>query len=612
MKSERLGMVMIPTTLAVIAVIAALLFERQVAARRVAIRDEGVGLVRLLSRLPYDQLVANRAGSGLLHAVPQSRNSPELGYGVIVDTQGALLAEVTSAGTLVPAAPAAGEAFTRVGERTLSSPGDERRITEFFGPLVADGKPAGLVRVGFFEPERNPFRTEQVSFLAVLALAVFLPVPLFYFVLKREMRPLRDLTPQLNRLADSSGAPLAKLGMSDDLREFVHRFGQLLEAAQTRMQTLEADRFTATLNSRVLSYRQEKIDSVLQALPEAILVIDEEGTISYANAKLDPILGVDHTTLAGRNLAEAALAPEIAAFLARCRSHPAQTFRGDSIEISPAATPERKVAVGAYPLFSPRTPGDMLGLLVAFRDVTQEFLARRAGAEFVAHVSHELKSPLNVLTMYSELLLDPAGNSEQERIEAINVVRDEVERMAGLINNLLNISRLETGNVSLDRQRVKLRDLLQDVFDEVAKNAHGKDLRLECDLPPELAPVLLDKDLFRIAICNILSNAIKYNRPGGTVLLAADETDTQVRIRVRDSGIGIAPEDQGKVFDKFFRSANAAASGSSGHGLGLYLAREIAELHHGRITVASEPGRGTEFCVQLTKTPALLQEAVRL
>ena len=231
--------------------------------------------------------------------------------------------------------------------------------------------------------------------------------------------------------------------------------------------------------------------------------------------------------------------------------------------------------------------------------------------EFVSHVSHELKSPLNVLKMYSEMLLENAGDSRELRIEAVNVISDEVDRMADLINNLLNVSKIEQGSISLDRQRVRLRDLLEDAVATAARNASEKKIEIQLKLPQELSPVLLDKNLFRIAIGNLIGNAVKYNRPGGSVTLSADETDTEVAIRVRDTGIGIEGEDLARVFDKFYRSPNANTT-ASGHGLGLYLARQIAELHQGSLSVSSELGQGSEFTMLFRKSNALAEESVKI
>ncbi len=616
MRTERLGMLMIAASIAVVTVIVGVIFQHQTATRHAQVRAQGLSLVRLLSRLPFEQLVPASGSNSLLQAALQGGHPAELGYGAIVDLRGATLAEVATAGTIVPPAPGSDEPAVKLGERTLSSPGDARRITEFYGPLHDGGRLVGQLRVGYFDSESNFPAMEQTSFIALLALPVFLLVPLVYFAIKREMRPLADIGQELRRLAETGVVPVAELTLSPDLREFARYFTRFAQTMQTRLQELEAERFDSTVNNRMLVYRQEKLESLLYALPEAILVLDETGSITHANAKLDPLLGVEHQSLVGRSVNEIAVAPELAAFLERCRPRPGQSFRAETLELSPDAQQERRIAVGVYPLFSPREANQVLGALVVFREVTQEFLARRAGADFVESVSHELKSPLNILSMYSEMLLDDGKDTPEAaaavRVEAINVIHDEVERMAGLIDNLLNVTRLETGDMALNRQRVKLHDLLKDVFAEVSNNATGKDVRLKLELPQELSPVLLDKNLFRIAVVNLLGNAIKYNRAGGAVVLSADETDTQVQVRVRDTGIGIPADDQPKIFDRFFRSANAATDGRSGHGLGLYLAKQITELHQGSISVASELGKGSEFCMQFRKLPTLIHETARL
>jgi len=246
---------------------------------------------------------------------------------------------------------------------------------------------------------------------------------------------------------------------------------------------------------------------------------------------------------------------------------------------------------------------------VVVRDATREHLARQAGNDFVAHVSHELKSPLNVIGMYGEMLADEGAADPAVRVEAINVIQDEVERMSSLVNNLLNVSKLEMGSMRPDRHRVKLEELLRDASQQARARAEAKGIRLELQVARDIAAVSVDKDLFRIALNNLLNNAIKYNKPGGSVVLAADEADGDVVVAVRDSGIGMAPEDRARVTEKFFRVRETGPDQRGGHGLGLYLANQIVELHHGRLTIDSEPGHGSVFSIHLKKMPALVEGA---
>jgi signal transduction histidine kinase len=227
----------------------------------------------------------------------------------------------------------------------------------------------------------------------------------------------------------------------------------------------------------------------------------------------------------------------------------------------------------------------------------------------VAHVSHELKSPLNVIAMYAETLAD--SDDESLRVESLNVIQDEIERMNALVGNLLNVSKLDTGSMAPERNRVRLDDMLRDAYDQALPRAEGKQLRVDLDLPRDLDAVTIDKDLFRIALNNLLTNAIKYNRAGGSVTLAARNEGREIIISVRDTGIGIAAADCERIFEKFYRvSESGAPVARGGHGLGLYLAAQIVELHHGRIVLDSEPGVGSTFSIHLKSAPALAGAAV--
>ena len=615
MRTEKLGMLMIAASILVIAAIVGVTYQHQTSLRRAMVREQGLSLVRLLTHVPYTQLVPESGNTDLLQAALQNSRSVDLGYGAIVDLHGKTLAEVTSAGTVVPPAPPSKGTEIVLGERTLNAPGDARRITEFYGPLHDGGRLVGQLRVGFLDGETGFPTLEKPSFIALLALPIFLLVPLAYFLLKRELNPLGDIRRELHQLAENGLMPGAELSMGEDLRAFAKHFTQFTQFMQARVQQLEGDQFNSTVSNRLLAYRQEKLESLLHAMPEAILVLDEAGNITHANAKLDPILGVDHQALIGKGVQDLGVTPELAALFERCRPQPGQAFRSENTELSLDEQNERRVAVGVYPLFSPRETTQILGALLVFRDISQDYFARRAGTEFVARVAHELKSPLNIMTMYSELLVsDEAAQqgADPMQIEAVNVLRDEVERMVGLIDNLLNVTRLETGDIAMERHRVKVHELLHDVFDEVKNNAVDTDLQLKLEVPTEISPVLLDKNLFRIAVVNLLGNAIKYNRPGGSVALSADENDSHVMVRVRDSGIGIPEADLPHVFERFFRSANAATEGRSGHGLGLYLAKQIIEMHQGSVSVTSQLGEGTEFCMRFRKLPAIVHEAAKL
>ena len=152
--------------------------------------------------------------------------------------------------------------------------------------------------------------------------------------------------------------------------------------------------------------------------------------------------------------------------------------------------------------------------------------------------------------------------------------------------------------------------MLGDVTENLGRTAKQSDVRIELDIPRDLSPVLVDKDLFRVALNNLMTNAIKYNHPAGTVTMKAEETDEAILIHVSDTGIGIAPEDRERIFDKFYRSDDDEVRLRSGHGLGLPLARQIVELHEGELSLKSEPGRGSTFTITLWNRSGLIKKAI--
>ena len=155
--------------------------------------------------------------------------------------------------------------------------------------------------------------------------------------------------------------------------------------------------------------------------------------------------------------------------------------------------------------------------------------------------------------------------------------------------------------MELTKQRIRPHDFLKDILDNVSRSGRTKDLQFELKLAHELTAIFVDKDLLRIAINNLLTNAIKYNNPHGKVTLSAEETQDIFEIRVEDTGIGITSEDQAHIFEKFFRSDDGEVRKQTGHGLGLSLAKQIIQLHHGELILESKPGEGTTFFIKLNK-----------
>jgi signal transduction histidine kinase len=601
MKNNRLGLILVMSSLAVIAVVVGLLLQRQQAADARHLREQGLGMVRSLAALPVALLAPGPGQPGVLNTVLAYRDNPDFGYAALTGADGRNLAEAASPGTLVPAG-AAIPALAGFGERVVRSPDNGRPVHEFFGPVASlDGKVLQL-RLGYFQPQ-SYFSITDMPFYALIALAVFLLVPLIYLVFKRELAPLTALGDQLRQLTAAQGQALVPA--DQDVRDLAGKLNAYLDQASARIRDLERDSMAGVAHGRLLEYGSHKMQAVLQCLPDGLLVLDPAGDITFASGKIEPLLGVPVGDVLSQPVDAWCHDPELRAMLGRFRGAGGDSRSQATIEFNPVNVPDKRLWATAQSLQGD-AKGMRFGALVVLRDATREHLARQAGNDFVAHVAHELKSPLNVIGMYGEMLAD-TGDDETLRVEAVNVIQDEVERMTALVSNLLNVSKLEMGAMRPERHRVKLDDLLRDAWQHARTRAEAKGIRLELQVPRDIAAVAIDKDLFRIALNNLLGNAIKYNQAGGSVVLAAEEAGSDVVISVRDSGIGMAAQDVARVMEKFYRVAETGENARGGHGLGLYLAKQIVELHHGQLTLESELGHGSTFAIHLTKMPALAE-----
>jgi signal transduction histidine kinase len=441
-----------------------------------------------------------------------------------------------------------------------------------------------------------------------IALAAVMPILLSGLVLLRELAPLVALRAPLYALAADARQELPRGPGAASPRLLARDLAHAIECTATHIRELERARLASVADTRLLEYARDKMQAVLQCLPDGVLVLDPAGDVTFASGKIEPLLGVQMEQVLAQPPEAWCQDTPLRALLAAVRNGSPDARRRSTIEFTPARVPDKHLCATIQPL-SGDEPDLTFGTLVVLRDATREQLARQASNDFVDHLSHELKSPLNVIGMYCEVLADPASTDEQ-RVQAINTIQDEVERMATLVNNLLNVSKLETGAMRPERHRVKLDDLLRDCFQLAQPRAHGRQVRLALQVARELDAVSADKELLRIALNNLLNNAIKYSDAGASVTLSAEQGEHEIVIAVRDTGIGIAPEDHARVTEKFYRVRENGTAARGGHGLGLYLAKQIIELHHGRLGLDSEPGQGSTFSIHLQRMPALQGDAL--
>jgi two-component system, OmpR family, phosphate regulon sensor histidine kinase PhoR len=237
--------------------------------------------------------------------------------------------------------------------------------------------------------------------------------------------------------------------------------------------------------------------------------------------------------------------------------------------------------------------------VAVLRDIGEKKVMQRRNAEFVSSVSHEMKTPLAGIKAYVELLADGEAEDPETQAEFLGVIQSQADRLQRLVENLLNLARMEAGVVKVDKRSRPLNEVLEEALGVVRPAAEAKRITLVADLSPMYLGLLADRDMLLQAAINLLSNAIKYTPAEGRVTLRSRMVDNDVRFEVEDTGVGLSEEDAVRVFEKFYR-VKKDQDMAPGTGLGLPLAKHIVEdVHGGTLSVRSVLGKGSTFVVTI-------------
>jgi signal transduction histidine kinase len=266
------------------------------------------------------------------------------------------------------------------------------------------------------------------------------------------------------------------------------------------------------------------------------------------------------------------------------------------------ASAARSVTQGEYQTIPPQGPQEVKDLATAFNEMAHRVqTSQQSQRDFVANVSHELKTPLTSIQGFSQAILDGTANTTESLQKAAGIIHDEADRMYRLVLDLLTLARLDAGTANLERGLVDLNVLLQGIVDKLAPQAGLAQVSLETNLVT-LPDVVGDGDRLSEVFTNLVDNALKYTPAQGHVLISARQNGDWVEVSVADTGSGLSEEEQSRIFERFYQADRARRGGAGrGVGLGLAIAREIIHAHGGTIQVISVPGKGSEF---LTRIPA--------
>lgn len=244
-----------------------------------------------------------------------------------------------------------------------------------------------------------------------------------------------------------------------------------------------------------------------------------------------------------------------------------------------------------------------LGNVITIRDITDDIVAEKAKTEFIASISHELRTPLtSIQNSVSNILAGVTGKVSKKTCEYLYAMKSDCHRFADLINDLLDIAKLEAGSMPVNRRVMNIMSVVADAVKEFAEEARAKDIELVCEINGHISPVYADSQRIQQVLWNLVSNAIRFTGNGGKVTLRSYDSGDNVVTIVEDTGVGISENLQKQVFNKFYQIRRQAGPGSKGSGLGLAICSGIVAVHGGCIWVESDEGKGSEFSFSLPKT----------
>jgi two-component system, OmpR family, phosphate regulon sensor histidine kinase PhoR len=413
-------------------------------------------------------------------------------------------------------------------------------------------------------------------------------------------RTQRRVLEQARQWALSTTAESLPAPRDADIQPFIHPLREKLNELRTRAESLAVQKKNLEIQLRLADSQRRQAEAMIHGISDAVIVTDAFDELMLANPAAAEIF--KFTTEQGARRPVGQLlgdkASKLAADIADMRGNTPRT----------TGTNRR---TGEYRL---EVDGQMRTYLVTFscvmdstdqlsavvtvlHDRTREDEISKMKTDFVSHVSHELRTPLSSIKAYAELLVDGEATDDKTRNEFYHIIQAEAERLSRLIDNILNISRIESGMMKISKKQVSLNQILKRVLEVAMPSAREKKIAMVEKISPVFHTVEADSDMIYQAALNLMSNAIKYTREGGQVTLAldADEEAKELIIRVTDTGVGIPAEAMKHLFEKFYRVEQNKGM-AKGSGLGLNLTRQIIEgVHRGRMIVTSEVGKGSTF-----------------
>ena len=459
---------------------------------------------------------------------------------------------------------------TGVGESTRYSATLGQRMLYVAVPIYYQDEILGVARVSL------PLTTvedleRRVTLIIVIAMAIAMAlVVLAAWVTSRiTTRPIRKLTAASKRIASGELGQKLTIEARDEVGELTHAFNEMSAKTKELVEMISEDR--------------TRLATILDNMTDGVIMVDTEGNVSLANKAAEKLFSIKEAK--NEPLIEAVRDHEVDELLRLCL-RTAQT-QATQYESSVSKGYLRVVAI----------PIAHTGVLLLFQDLTELRSLQTTRRELIGNISHEFRTPLAGIKAMVETLTGGAMDDKVAAKDFLTRIDSEVDRLTQLVEELTELSRIETGKAELKKEPIDLNKLVEEVIAQLSPQAERQQLSISREFATNLPSVLADKDRVRQVITNLVHNAIKFTPAGGRITITSRALEGSVVVHIADTGIGIPEEDLPRVFERFYKGDKARAGG--GTGMGLAIAKHVIQAHGGSIWVRSEEGEGSTFAFSL-------------
>jgi two-component system phosphate regulon sensor histidine kinase PhoR len=441
---------------------------------------------------------------------------------------------------------------------------------------AASGQTIGYLRVAL---PLQQLRAEQQKLLNTVILSLTLILLIISIsvinVARSATRPLEELTQSISKLSaggfTSDWKPkLSTAEHSIEIDRLINAFNYLTEQIQNQLKALEQER--------------NKLSNVLQEMNDGVLIIDQEGVIQLANPAVAKMLGLPDQDLLGKTISQ--VLPHTQFHESWQRTRDKKETQTSLIEIQP-----KKLYIQCM-----TAPLETIGkgaVLMLLQNLTRQRYLETVRRDFISNISHELRTPLASLKALTETLQEGALEDPPAAHKFLMQIENEVDSLSHMVSELLELSRIESGQVPLRLRPASPYEILQKTLDRLGIQAERSGLKVVIDCDPNIPPVLADPSRLEQVVGNLFHNAIKFTPAGGQIILSAKPQNGNVLFCVSDSGIGIPADELPRIFERFYKTDRARAGG--GTGLGLAIAKHVVEAHGGTIWAESIESQGSKF-----------------